>query len=217
MKCEVLHNSMTQLTTKAGPGKILPTSHHYFMNFLDKEKVQDIVRICDPSDQGIRQGKTVYGSNPNIIDYKYTTFFEDAVPHSNEIIETVLKKNEELFRLNIDKMMKFQYIIYDKDSHFEWHPDGPFSFNLGEGFELPEDVTYRKLTLVMMLTPHEEYQGGEFQLFEPQTHPANALMSFKMDAGEAILFPSFMMHKVAPVQSGQRRTLVAWFCGPRWT
>ena len=32
--------------------------------------------------------------------------------------------------------------------------------------------------------------------------------------GTAIVFPSFMRHKVAPVTKGRRRSLVGWFLGP---
>jgi PKHD-type hydroxylase len=207
---------MTALATRLGPGNILPTTHHYYMEFLKKDKVRDIIRICDPGDARLQPGKTVYDSGSEIIDYKIASYFEQDVPHCHEIIDKVLAKNKELFKLDIDCMMRFQYIIYDVDNHFEWHPDGPFTYNVGLNTEVPENTTYRKLTLVLMLTPHEEYEGGEFMLVDPQLHPSNSGLSFKMDAGEAILFPSFLMHKVNPVTAGQRRTLVAWFCGPRW-
>lgn len=218
MKCELLTNSMTQLTMKVGPGKVNPITHHYFMDkIISNDQAHDIRSICEVDHEGIKQGRTVFAQDKKQIDYKYNNYYKEQVPHAEDIIQRVVKQNETTFGLNIDCMMKFQYIIYDKDSHFDWHPDGPFSFNLADGFELPEGLTYRKLTLVVMLTPHEEYEGGEFLLFDPQAHPQSACLSFKMDIGEAILFPSFLMHKVNPVISGQRRTLVAWFCGPRWT
>ena len=34
------------------------------------------------------------------------------------------------------------------------------------------------------------------------------------EVGTAIIFPSFMAHRVAPVTVGERRSLVAWACGP---
>jgi PKHD-type hydroxylase len=32
--------------------------------------------------------------------------------------------------------------------------------------------------------------------------------------GDALIFPSFIMHRALPVQSGTRWTLVSWLTGP---
>jgi len=42
------------------------------------------------------------------------------------------------------------------------------------------------------------------------------LPSFSKDKGSVLIFPSYINHKVSPVTKGIRRSLVAWFSGPRW-
>jgi len=34
--------------------------------------------------------------------------------------------------------------------------------------------------------------------------------------GTALIFPSFIVHKVNPVTKGTRHSLVAWIEGPKW-
>ncbi|HEU4617166.1 MAG TPA: 2OG-Fe(II) oxygenase [Gammaproteobacteria bacterium] len=69
----------------------------------------------------------------------------------------------------------------------------------------------RKLSISIQLSSSDDYEGGDLELMygtEPQ----------KLDRsrGTFIIFPSFMLHRVAPVTRGARWSLVAWVLGPRW-
>ena len=52
----------------------------------------------------------------------------------------------------------------------------------------------------MCLSPKEEYEGGEFELYV-----GRKMFSFKMDCGDAIIFPSDCMHRVRRINSGSRK------------
>ena len=67
----------------------------------------------------------------------------------------------------------------------------------------------RKLSIVVQLSEPNEYQGGDLQ-FMYASEPYTAIK----EKGSVYTFPSFVMHKVTPVFSGVRRTLVAWVAGP---
>ena len=69
----------------------------------------------------------------------------------------------------------------------------------------------RKISISIQLSGPEDYDGGELELMfgtEPQVGDKTK--------GTFIAFPSFMLHRVAPVTRGTRWSLVAWILGPRW-
>lgn len=67
----------------------------------------------------------------------------------------------------------------------------------------------RKLSVSVQLTPAEDYDGGDLTIdLDGTPWPA------PRDAGTAILFPSFVRHRVTPVTAGSRHALVAWVHGP---
>jgi PKHD-type hydroxylase len=69
----------------------------------------------------------------------------------------------------------------------------------------------RKISVSVQLSRGEDYEGGDLELLysgQPQ----------RLDRarGAFIVFPSFMLHRVAPVTRGTRWSLVAWILGARW-
>jgi PKHD-type hydroxylase len=90
-----------------------------------------------------------------------------------------------------------QVATYTNGGHYGWHLD------IGKG-----SMSTRKLSVSVQLTDAHEYQGGdlEFLCLENPNVPKSI--------GAAIIFPSFLPHRVTPVTSGTRKSLVAWIHGP---
>jgi PKHD-type hydroxylase len=86
----------------------------------------------------------------------------------------------------------------DRQGHFDWHTD------CGDG----PLARRRKLTLVMQLSDPAGYEGGALQTL-PDATPREAERSL----GAAILFPSFVLHRVTPVTRGTRQSLTLWAHG----
>lgn len=83
--------------------------------------------------------------------------------------------------------------------HYTWHTDC--------GIDRRESM--RKLSLSVQLSSPDCYVGGDLILnFGGIPHV------MPRERGLIVLFPSFVVHRVAPVFSGTRRSLVAWFRGP---
>ena len=91
----------------------------------------------------------------------------------------------------------FQYTVYGAGQHFGWHMD------LGPGA-----TSARKLSMTLQLSDAGEYSGGMLEFINAPTSEQSR------PVGSAIFFPSYLAHRVAPVESGVRRSLVAWACGP---
>jgi PKHD-type hydroxylase len=101
-----------------------------------------------------------------------------------------------------------QYTIYDEPGAFyTWHQDG-----------LDGDVATRKLAVVVQLTPPDLYEGGELEMFDVVADwDEGSLAEWRQRVralGSAVAFPAFEYHRVSPMTSGRRTSLVAWVGGP---
>lgn len=95
-----------------------------------------------------------------------------------------------------------QYTVYHGDGgdHYSWHID--------KG--IPQ-LAPRKLSMVLQLTDPSEYVGGDLEFFYSSTP-----MKATKKKGLIYVFPSWMVHRVTPVTSGIRRSLVIWVAGPKF-
>lgn len=83
--------------------------------------------------------------------------------------------------------------------HYIWHQD------VGDG-----PMSVRKLSFVVQLTDPDTYTGGDLELFMAKMEK-NVPVPRKR--GSVIWFPTFEPHRVTPVKSGVRNSLVGWISG----
>jgi PKHD-type hydroxylase len=91
---------------------------------------------------------------------------------------------------------------YRPGMNYGWHRD----------WSRAEDPNSIKLTAIMNIS-RAAYEGGDLELWigaEPKT-----ITEFR-EPGTIIVFPGFMLHRVTPVESGERVSLSTWFLGPKW-
>jgi len=95
-----------------------------------------------------------------------------------------------------------QFTSYDgnKDEHFDWHLD------MGAGYK-----SRRKLSLIIQLSEETDYKGGELQIEVDARDDKPVTGSRKR--GSMIFFPSYLRHRITPVTSGHRYSLVSWLSG----
>ena len=101
-----------------------------------------------------------------------------------------------------------QYTQYNKGDYYNWHTD----MDIGDINE--PDQLVRKLSFTLQLTNEDEYTGGnlEFADFDDSTYR----FSVPKSRGTVIVFDSRVPHRVTPVESGIRKSLVGWVVGKRW-
>lgn len=127
------------------------------------------------------------------------------VPEVRDLLwEYVRAANYSAFRFLVENAAPVQYTEYhsEQGGHYDWHVDVNWN---GEG---PFD---RKLSVTVQLSDPSEYAGGDFQFRETETPDAACKVK-----GTVLVFPSYLLHRVTPVTFGTRKSLVAWFEGPRW-
>ncbi len=124
--------------------------------------------------------------------------------------------NRSLWKFDITNTESIQYANYGCGQHYDWHTD-----QLPEPYEEGKRWAglYRKLSVVVSLSEGAQYEGGDFLIEDPDRPPTETERRIKSvgalrSKGSIIVFPSFLYHKVAPVTSGARRSLVLWCLGP---
>jgi PKHD-type hydroxylase len=88
----------------------------------------------------------------------------------------------------------------NQKGHYDWHTDAsPFDMKVP-----------RKLSMALLLSDPSEFEGGEFQV----KIGSDEVKTLDMVKGRAWFFPSYVLHRVAPVTKGIRRSAVLWVGGP---
>lgn len=122
----------------------------------------------------------------------------------DRLMQFVHQSNRTNFGYDIVAPYEVQFTEYfgHTEGKYDWHHDlwleGARAFD-------------RKLSVVLQLSRPDEYVGGRFEFFGVQ-NPDECFMP----RGSVLIFPSFLEHRVLPVSSGLRRSLVTWVEGPRW-
>jgi PKHD-type hydroxylase len=115
--------------------------------------------------------------------------------------ELVLTLNKEFYSFDLFGLVEaFQYTVYDdqEGGHYGWHVD------LGGN-----DVEPRKISLSLQLTDPSHYKGCDLVL-----EAGNGSYVAERARGTLIAFPSYVLHRVTPIESGIRKSLVIWVSGP---
>ena len=115
----------------------------------------------------------------------------------------VSKANVDVFNIEVGNKAEMQFTEYNSKQrgHYDWHHDVHWN---------GQADTDRKLSVTIQLSDTSEYEGGDFEFDEVKT-----TADFR-PKGTVLVFPSYLRHRVLPLTSGTRYSLVAWFFGPRW-
>ena len=117
-----------------------------------------------------------------------------------------------------------QYTQYGVGQFYSWHNDAGIAChykpetvgNRMEGrandFVNENTELVRKLSFVLQLSDADDYEGGNLQLLDE----AGKSYFAPRKRGTVILFDSRTQHRVLPVKSGLRKSIVGWTVGPRW-
>lgn len=118
--------------------------------------------------------------------------------------EVVLRLNAQFFHYDLSGLVSFQYARYDGSDggHFDWHKD------YGKDYTAAGQEP-RKLSLSIQLSDPANYQGCALEL-----RGGNQVDVAPKARGAVIAFPSYTLHRVTPITSGVRKSLVVWAVGP---
>jgi PKHD-type hydroxylase len=117
----------------------------------------------------------------------------------SRIEKAVLDLNTQLYKYDLYGLEEaFQYTVYEgaEGGHYNWHVD-------------TGKTVRRKISLTLQLSEPSAYEGGELLL-----DAGEGAFTANKARGTLVAFPSYVMHRVSPVRSGVRKSLVVWVAGP---
>ena len=108
-----------------------------------------------------------------------------------------------------------QFTKYKLNQFYDWHCD-----SWSKPYNRPEESDrhgkIRKLSVTISLSDEKDYEGGDFEFdFINDDKGSNQPQLCKeiRPKGSVVVFPSFVWHRVKPVTSGTRYSLVIWNLG----
>ena len=201
------------------------------LNKVNDEKSSHGVNRTDDNDWKIIEDKIINNPNLNWEDSRIGEFVENSIikkskssirrskisffDYDEEIDKLFVKIISEYNRLYsgwkyyIDGIEDIQVTRYVEGDFYDWHVDASSWNVVRDGKE-----SNRKISVTVFLNDPEEYEGGEFDLEIHSPKKDVRYESFKLSKGSIIVFPSNKWHRVRPVTSGVRKSLVIWFSGP---
>lgn len=189
-------------------GKSFPHFCFYDEAFTE-EQLQEIEKYCEGKQKHAAGVQSNLGTEIKHTDEirKTNIAWIQQTPETlvwmNRFHEVVKLMNDGFYNMDLTCYEDFQYTCYDsKNSKYDFHMDahlGAYSF------------IQRKMTAILVLSKPDEYVGGKFQF-----KTDNFEQTIEQPRGRMIFFPSFILHRVTPIESGERRTLVNWIAGPHF-
>jgi PKHD-type hydroxylase len=164
------------------------------------QKIIDAGRRQKPQQASVGMGRPQGG-----VDTKKRTTtiswipFKEMEPMYNDINIFIQKANKNHFGFgDIQITEQAQFTEYPEGGFYDWHMDTDVN--------MQHEPPVRKISMTLLLSPENQFEGGDLELMAPGKR-AN------MKQGHAIIFASFINHRVAPVTKGVRQSLVMWFGG----
>jgi PKHD-type hydroxylase len=181
------------------------------------EFLNTIEEFCTTDDSYVesREGEEKGGIKDSEVRKCDLKFF--AYDHENEkktnvfntLLDLTAAINDSYFRFNITGFKFLQWTEYDgnQGDHYSWHCDKFSEPN-------PQHIDsrwHRKLSFSLVMSDPDEFQGGEFFVVN-----SGIRQKIEQKRGQLLVFPSWTLHKVRPVTSGVRKSLVWWAVGPKF-
>ncbi len=125
--------------------------------------------------------------------------FEEMKPMYSDLNNFIQAANENHFGFgDIQITEQAQFTEYPEGGFYDWHMDCDVN--------MQHEPPVRKISMTLLLSPENQFEGGDLELMAKGKKA-------KLKQGHAIIFASFLNHKVNPVTRGVRQSLVCWFGG----
>ena len=160
----------------------------------------DAGRRQPPQKAQVGMGKPGAGTDTN---KRVTTIswlpFDEMKEMYNDINNFIQKANLNHFGFgDVQITEQAQFTEYPEGGFYDWHMDCDVA--------MAHEPPVRKISMTLLLSPENQFEGGDLELMAPGKRA-------KLKQGHAVIFASFINHRVAPVTRGVRQSLVMWFGG----
>jgi PKHD-type hydroxylase len=185
----------------------------YWDNFLSRDEINELLSMPEwlNSSAGSVGGQQVNLEGASITEeirsssVSWLNLDNRTSKYWDKFSKVIAEVNSDFFQFDLSGMYEpMQLTVYkglpDQKDHYTWHTD----------MSMRDRHVPRKLSMTLLLSDPSEFTGGELEI---KTDSDN-IITLEQKQGRAWFFPSWVLHRVAPVTSGIRRSLVIWVGGP---
>ena len=199
---------------------LLDTYFYHLPRAIPAHECEDIIKYGKSLNP--EEGKTL--ASAKMLSDEEKQEHSEKIRRSKTVFigDTWLKKDLSSIVDYANKSWKFD-LSFEEDVQFtEYEPRGHYTWH-NESIKNPMNLKnmQRKLSMSVQLSKPEDYEGGNliFNLRGLDSGSEDTVISpppeFKQQ-GSVVIFPSFLWHKVEPITSGKRYSLVMWTLGENW-
>lgn len=157
---------------------------------LARQPIESYVGLEQQVDNKIRKNRVVF-FDPQDAELRW--IFERVAAGVKSI-------NQQFWQFDLAMIETLQFTQYDRPSDF-------YAAHMDMSHGRTEQ---RKLGFSIQLSDPADYVGSNLEFHSV----GDDFYSTVRDQGAIIVFPSYMVHRVTPVESGARYSLVGWVVGP---
>lgn len=178
----------------------------FFKGIFTPEECQKLIEIGNQ--QGWKEGKT--GGHENKAQDKKIRSSQvawlDWSPENDWFYQKLSGVVNDIranwYPFNLVSFEQVQLTKYEatENGHYSWHQD-----------QGDDPLSTRKLSLVILLTPRDQFKGGELEIF---SIPGEDKKVKELEQGTVVAFAGFTQHRVLPITEGTRLSAVVWVHGP---
>ena len=206
--------------------------YNFFHSVISPKLCDDIIKHCssnlqvakiggeadenDKPDRWWAEGKTIEKKRKSQV-----AFFDDRWIYKEIQPYVKLANNLAGWNFDWDWTEQAQFTKYGLNEHYGWHCD-----SYSEPYQdVPQGMVgkIRKLSVTVSLSDPEDYEGGDLEFDFRNNHDYDFTKTDNKEIckkakvrGSIIVFPSFVWHRVTPVTSGTRYSMVMWNLGAPW-
>lgn len=169
----------------------------YESELLDSKELSRINSYFDdaPTKPGLVKRDGKHQVNPDVKDNHIIQQTSPQFRKCLDVVQTAMRNNEEFTSVYIFKELTVPIFA-------EYRTGGFYNKHI-------DDVTISGIkthhSISIFLTEPDEYEGGELILAV-----GDQSVPFKPKAGNALVYPTGLIHHVNPVTSGKRRVVILW-------
>jgi PKHD-type hydroxylase len=202
---------MLRLTTN--PKTLWKNTHSsiYWDDLFSETDLQKMDEYCKL--HGTNQAKIVTSEGPETNNStRNSEIYLHSINQDNQwlfdrLLQVTSLINDTFYNFDLLGFDHFQYTEYNGvGTKYDYHTDMIFGDHNPVGMEVP-----RKLSFSLILSDSSEYEGGDFELLQSRVP-----IKLEQKRGRILAFPSYILHRVAPIISGSRRSIVFWALGPKF-
>jgi PKHD-type hydroxylase len=167
-------------------------------NLLNEKELGVITELCSKS-QFINGKLTASGAAQQVKNNEQLDMADGNLGQINAVLENALNQSPLLIEGTQPKsILPFLVSRYMPGMEYGWHVDSPL-------MSVPPFSIRADLSITVFLNSPSDYEGGELEI---ETEAETRL--FKLQKGDAIIYPTTKVHRVRPVSSGMRMVAVSW-------